>query len=40
MRNTHSLFFSCGSVEMWILCFELKKVSKIKNVFIPTPDSP
>ncbi len=31
MRNTHSLFFSCGNVEMWNLVLTFVKIANIKN---------
>ena len=31
MRNTHSLFISCGNVEMWNFTFIALNIAKIKN---------
>ena len=37
MRNTHSLFFSCGNVGMWNLVLTFVKIAKIKNSLNSTP---
>ena len=31
MQNTHSLFFLCGNVEMWICVLTFVKIANIKN---------